>query len=177
MCIAAVHVHGLEVSSSAVRALVAAGDMRRARWMLGRPFARALHAGARTRHRFAAAGAHGQSGGLRRACCRPSASMSTRLTIGDRCFQAVTNVGNRPTFEGAGFSVESHILDFRAGRDERGDAAGTRVSAAAAAGDRVAFAGSAEGADLQGCARRSGISGCARCQPAGSASELGVRRD
>ena len=35
----AVRVRGLEVSSSAIRALVAAGDMRRARWMLGRPFA------------------------------------------------------------------------------------------------------------------------------------------
>ncbi len=35
----AVHVRGMEVSSSAVRALVAAGDVRRARWMLGRPFA------------------------------------------------------------------------------------------------------------------------------------------
>ena len=34
----AVCVHGLEVSSSAIRALVAAGDVRRARWMLGRPF-------------------------------------------------------------------------------------------------------------------------------------------
>ena len=36
----------------------------------------------------------------------------TRLTVGSRCFQAVTNVGNRPTFEGAGFGVETHILDF-----------------------------------------------------------------
>jgi riboflavin kinase / FMN adenylyltransferase len=34
----AVRVRGLEVSSSAIRALVAAGDVRRARWMLGRPF-------------------------------------------------------------------------------------------------------------------------------------------
>jgi riboflavin kinase/FMN adenylyltransferase len=33
-----VRVHGLEISSSAIRALVATGDMRRARWMLGRPF-------------------------------------------------------------------------------------------------------------------------------------------
>src|ERR1700676_2671638 len=33
-----VRVHGLEVSSSSVRELVAAGDMKRARWMLGRPF-------------------------------------------------------------------------------------------------------------------------------------------
>jgi len=40
----------------------------------------------------------------------------TRLTIGngegERCFESVTNVGNRPTFEGAGFGVETHILDF-----------------------------------------------------------------
>jgi riboflavin kinase / FMN adenylyltransferase len=36
----------------------------------------------------------------------------TRLHIAERCFRAVTNVGNRPTFEGAGFSVESHILNF-----------------------------------------------------------------
>jgi riboflavin kinase/FMN adenylyltransferase len=36
----------------------------------------------------------------------------TRLTVGGRCFQAVTNVGNRPTFGVASFAVESHILDF-----------------------------------------------------------------
>jgi riboflavin kinase/FMN adenylyltransferase len=36
----------------------------------------------------------------------------TRLTVGERCFQSVTNVGNRPTFGEASFAVESHILDF-----------------------------------------------------------------
>jgi riboflavin kinase/FMN adenylyltransferase len=40
----------------------------------------------------------------------------TRLTIGaaggGRCFQAVTNVGNRPTFGEDSFAVESHILNF-----------------------------------------------------------------
>ena len=36
----------------------------------------------------------------------------TRLTVGSRCFQAVTNVGNRPTFGEDSFAVESHILDF-----------------------------------------------------------------
>jgi riboflavin kinase/FMN adenylyltransferase len=40
----------------------------------------------------------------------------TRLIVqtqeGPRPFQAVTNVGNRPTFEGVGFGVETHILDF-----------------------------------------------------------------
>jgi riboflavin kinase/FMN adenylyltransferase len=37
----------------------------------------------------------------------------SRLTLGGRRFQAVTNVGNRPTFGEASFAVESHILDFQ----------------------------------------------------------------
>jgi riboflavin kinase / FMN adenylyltransferase len=108
---AAVRVHGLEVSSSATRELVATGDVRRARWMLGRPFAvRSTHV-------------HGRGVGSRLLV--PTLNLAaysgllpafgvyvTRLTIAGRCFQAVTNVGNRPTFQDAGFSVETHILDF-----------------------------------------------------------------
>ena len=107
----AVRVHGLDVSSSAVRALIASGDMKRARWMLGRPF------GVRSTQ------ARGRGIGTRLLV--PTVNLAaypgllpafgvyvTRLTIGERRFQAVTNVGNRPTFEGAGFSVETHILDF-----------------------------------------------------------------
>jgi riboflavin kinase/FMN adenylyltransferase len=106
-----VHVHGLEVSSSAVRALVAAGDMRRARWMLGRPFA------------VRSTQARGRGIGTRLLV--PTVNLApyeallpafgvyvTRLTVGGRCFQAVTNVGNRPTFGEASFAVESHILNF-----------------------------------------------------------------
>ncbi len=107
----AVRIHGLEVSSSAVRGLIAAGDMRRARWMLGRPFA--VHSNP----------ARGR--GIGSKLLVPTVNLAqydgllpgfgvyvTRLTVGERCFQAVTNVGNRPTFEGAGFGVETHILDF-----------------------------------------------------------------
>ena len=111
----AVRVHGLEVSSSAIRALVAAGDVRRARWMLGRPFE------VRSRQ------ARGRGIGTRLLV--PTVNLAayegllpgfgvyvTRLTVhtsdGERCFKAVTNVGNRPTFEGVGFGVETHILDF-----------------------------------------------------------------
>jgi riboflavin kinase/FMN adenylyltransferase len=117
----AVHVHkavtvrGLEVSSSAIRALVAAGDVRRARWMLGRPF------GVRSTQ------ARGRGVGSRLLV--PTVNLApyagllpgfgvyvTTLTIqtssGGRCFKAVTNVGNRPTFEGVGFGVETHILNF-----------------------------------------------------------------
>ena len=107
----AVRIHGLEVSSSAVRGLIAAGDMRRARWMLGRPFA--VHSNP----------ARGR--GIGSKLLVPTVNLAqydgllpgfgvyvTRLTVGERCFQAVTNAGNRPTFEGAGFGVETHILDF-----------------------------------------------------------------
>lgn len=107
----AVRVRGLEVSSSAVRALLATGDMRRARWMLGRPFS-VLSTQARGR-------------GIGTRLLVPTVNLSpydgllpafgvyvTRLFIGRRGFETVTNVGNRPTFGEASFAVESHILNF-----------------------------------------------------------------
>jgi len=107
----AVRVRGLEVSSSAIRSLVAGGDVRRARWMLGRPFA-VLSTRARGR-------------GIGTRLLVPTVNMApyegllpafgvyvTRLKLNGRRFQAVTNVGNRPTFGQASFAVESHILDF-----------------------------------------------------------------
>src|SRR4051812_9360062 len=106
-----VRVHGLEVSSSAVRERVAAGDMKRARWMLGRPF------GLRS--------TPVRDRGVGSRLLVPTVNLApyvgllpafgvyvSRLTIGNRRFQSVTNVGTRPTFEGAGFSVETHILNF-----------------------------------------------------------------
>jgi riboflavin kinase/FMN adenylyltransferase len=114
-----VHVHepvtarGLEVSSSAIRERLAAGDLTRARWMLGRPFA-VLSTQARGR-------------GIGTRLLVPTVNLApydgllpafgvyvTRMKIAGRCFQAVTNVGNRPTFGAASFAVESHILNFEA---------------------------------------------------------------
>jgi riboflavin kinase/FMN adenylyltransferase len=107
----AVCVRGLEVSSSAIRALVAAGDVRRARWMLGRPFT-VLSTPARGR-------------GIGTRLLVPTVNLAaydgllpafgvyvTRLKIAGHAFQAVTNVGNRPTFGAASFAVETHILNF-----------------------------------------------------------------
>jgi riboflavin kinase/FMN adenylyltransferase len=107
----AVRVHGMEVSSSAIRGLIAAGDVRRARWMLGRAFGVLSHP------------AKGRGVGTKLLV--PTVNLApyegllpgfgvyvTRLTVGERCFNAVTNVGNRPTFEGIGFGVETHILNF-----------------------------------------------------------------
>jgi riboflavin kinase/FMN adenylyltransferase len=108
---APVRTHGLEVSSSAIRALVSGGDMRRARWMLGRPFT------------VSSTQARGRGIGTRLLV--PTVNLAayeellpalgvyvSRITMAGRCFQAVTNVGNRPTIGEASFAVESHILDF-----------------------------------------------------------------
>jgi riboflavin kinase / FMN adenylyltransferase len=112
----ALHVRSLEVSSSAIRDLVAAGDMRRARWMLGRP--------------FSVRSTQKRDRGIGTLLLVPTVNLApcdgllpahgvyvTHLRVEQetgpaRCFQAVTNVGTRPTFEGAGFSVETHILNF-----------------------------------------------------------------
>jgi riboflavin kinase/FMN adenylyltransferase len=108
---APVRIHNLEVSSSAIRERIAAGDMTRARWMLGRPFAvrstQARGRGIGTRLLVPTVNLAAYSGLL------PEFGVYvTRITVAERCFQAVTNVGNRPTFGEASFAVESHILDF-----------------------------------------------------------------
>ena len=106
-----VRVHGLEVSSSAVRELVAAGDMKRARWMLGRPFGvrstpvRDRGVGSRLLVPTVNLASYG-------ALLPAFGIYVSQLTIGDRCFQGATYIGNRPTFADAGFSVETHILNF-----------------------------------------------------------------
>ena len=108
---APVKAHGLEVSSSAIRERVAAGDVTRARWMLGRPFAvrstQARGRGIGTRLLVPTVNLAAYDGLL------PAfGGYVTQLTVGGRSFQAVTNVVNRPTFGEASFAVESHILDF-----------------------------------------------------------------
>ena len=111
----AVETHGLTVSSTAIRELVAAGDVRRARWMLG--------------HTFAIRSTPARGRGIGGRLLVPTVNFAaypellpafgvyvTRLTIasaeGDRCFQSITNIGNRPTFGEPSFAVESHILNF-----------------------------------------------------------------
>jgi riboflavin kinase / FMN adenylyltransferase len=107
----AVRVRGLEVSSSAIRALVSAGDIRRARWMLGRNFV------------VLSTPASGR--GIGKRLLVPTVNLArydgllpafgvyvTRLKVNGHTFQSVTNVGNRPTFGESSFAVESHILDF-----------------------------------------------------------------
>lgn len=106
---------GGPVSSSRIRALIAAGDLHAARALLGRSFA------------VRSTPATGRGFGTRYTV--PTINLAaypellpghgvyvTTLRIGEgaaaETFEAVTNVGNRPTFGEDSFTVESHLLDF-----------------------------------------------------------------
>ncbi len=103
--------HGTAVSSSKVRETIELGDMRRARQLLGRPF------------EMIGTPAAGRGVGSRYVV--PTINLApylelapargvyvTCLKTGGERFQAVTNVGVRPTFGAESFAIESHILDF-----------------------------------------------------------------
>ena len=110
----ALEVHGIQVSSSGIRRLVAEGDVRRARWLLGRP--------------FTLLGQPERGRGIGTRLTVPTINLTesaelllpgkgvyvTRMQIEDACFDAVTNVGDRPTFADGSFAVETHLLDFPA---------------------------------------------------------------
>ena len=102
---------GEAVSSSRIRELVGAGDLGRARALLGRPFSVLTHPerGRGYGHRYAV----------------PTINLAqydeqlpangvyiTWTRVGDECFDSVTNVGNRPTFGADSFAIETHLLDF-----------------------------------------------------------------
>jgi riboflavin kinase/FMN adenylyltransferase len=104
-------VRGVPVSSSRIRQLIATGNIGQARALLGRPFS------------IASTPASGRGYGTRYTV--PTINLApysellpakgvyvTALKVGDETFDAVTNVGNRPTFGADSFTVESHILNF-----------------------------------------------------------------
>jgi riboflavin kinase / FMN adenylyltransferase len=108
----ALYVRGIQVSSSHVRRTIAAGDMATARALLGRPFS------------IRSTQIKGRGIGSRLTV--PTINFApydellpadgvyvTRLRIGPDVFNAVSNVGHRPTFGENSYAIESHLLDFR----------------------------------------------------------------
>ncbi|WP_353066302.1 riboflavin biosynthesis protein RibF [Tunturibacter psychrotolerans] len=109
------HLRGETISSSRVRQMIAEGDMNHVRALLGRSFA------------ICSTPASGRGYGTRYTV--PTINLArytellpangvyiTTLTVGEgassETFDAVTNVGNRPTFGADSFTVESHLLNF-----------------------------------------------------------------
>ena len=103
------------ISSTTIRGLIAEGNVSLARALLGRPFS------------ITGTPASGRGYGTRYTV--PTINLApydellpangvyiTTLTVGTgptaETFEAVTNIGNRPTFGADSFTVESHILNF-----------------------------------------------------------------
>jgi riboflavin kinase / FMN adenylyltransferase len=106
-------VHGLRVSSSAVRQALAAGDMKQTEALLGRPYAISGHV------------LHGRKLGrelgfrtlnMRLAHARPAAGGIFVVRVhglGPRALAGVASLGVRPTVEDAGrVLLESHVFDW-----------------------------------------------------------------
>jgi riboflavin kinase/FMN adenylyltransferase len=107
---------GNSISSSRIRRIIASGNVSLARVLLGRPFA------------IDSTPASGRGFGTRHTV--PTINLApyveilpahgvyvTTLEVGHgtphaETFQAVTNIGNRPTFGPDSFAVESHLLNF-----------------------------------------------------------------
>jgi riboflavin kinase / FMN adenylyltransferase len=102
---------GHHVSSSEIRKLMADGEVGKARALLGRPFSIFSNPG--------------RGRGYGHKYTVPTINLSrydelvpadgvyiTWLRVGDECFDAVTNIGNRPTFGADSFAIESHLLNF-----------------------------------------------------------------
>jgi riboflavin kinase/FMN adenylyltransferase len=107
-----IHIQGRAVSSTIVRRAVAEGDVTHAGRLLGRP--------------FALTGAVVTGTGTGRRVTVPTLNVSpeqellpsrgvyvtrTRFLGETRTYRSVTNIGNRPTFNGAALTVETHILE------------------------------------------------------------------
>lgn len=99
------------VSSSQIRKLISAGEMSRARTLLGRSFSIVSHPG--------------RGRGLGHKYTVPTINLVeynelvpgngvyiTRTRVAQEIFDSVTNVGVRPTFGTDGFAIETHLLDF-----------------------------------------------------------------
>ena len=104
--------NGDRISSSAIRAALEAGDVSKAAEWLGRPY--------RIAGEVIGGAQRGRSIGFPTAnidiweeqVIPANGVYACRTFLGGETFNAVTNVGVRPTFEGVGVTVEAHIFDF-----------------------------------------------------------------
>jgi riboflavin kinase / FMN adenylyltransferase len=104
-------VDGVPVSSSAIRSALQAGDVERAATMLGRPYAIAGD--------VVTGAGRGRTLGFPTANLTVDRPLLTRsgvyvcgADVDGQTWQAVVNVGVRPTFGDNALSVEAHLLDF-----------------------------------------------------------------
>ncbi|MFC2047090.1 bifunctional riboflavin kinase/FAD synthetase [Chloroflexota bacterium] len=106
-------INGEVVSSTAIRNALAGGDMRRVYNLAGRPFSLHGHiitgAGRGTGLGFPTANLDIDS----EQALPAEGVYATWAYINDKTYQAMTNVGRRPTFGGSERIVEVYILDYQ----------------------------------------------------------------
>lgn len=106
-----VKVAGMEVSSTKVREVIAAGDLRTAANLMGRT------------HFLSGPVVHGRERGRkigfptaniqsRTECLPPDGVYATRLILDDGPHASITNIGMRPTFAEPERTIEAHVFDF-----------------------------------------------------------------
>ena len=102
---------GHPVSSTSIRKLLEAGNIERARHLLGRV--------------FSISSTPGRGRGYGHKYTVPTINLArydelvpgngvyvTRTRVGTETFDSVTNIGNRPTFGEDSFAIETHLLNF-----------------------------------------------------------------
>jgi riboflavin kinase/FMN adenylyltransferase len=118
-----IRVDGHDVSSSAVRRTIAAGDVVLAATLLGRPH-RLGGRVVRGRQRGATIGFPTANVKVRVGMAPPDGVYAVRVQHRDVWYDAVANIGTNPTFGAAPRTLEAHIFDFSE------DLYGERVSVA-----------------------------------------------
>jgi riboflavin kinase/FMN adenylyltransferase len=103
------------VSSTAIRRAISTGDVGHAACLLGRPFALTgeVVSGTGTGRRFTFPTLN-LAPEQELLPCRGVYITRTMLESETESRPSVTNVGNRPTFNGAALSIETHLLDYSA---------------------------------------------------------------
>ena len=106
-----VHIENQPVSSTRIRQRVENGDMEAAECLLGRPFA--------VWGRVVRGDGRGRQIGFPTANLQQHGDLTAKIgvyacyvTLDDRVFDAVCNVGHAPTFGERGLRVEVHVLDY-----------------------------------------------------------------
>jgi riboflavin kinase/FMN adenylyltransferase len=104
-------VDGIAVSSSEIRAALQRGNLPAAARLLGRPYS--------IRGEVVRGAGRGRTLGFPTANVKPDRPLglpvgvyACRLAIGREQYQAVVNVGFRPTFGETELAIEAHVLDF-----------------------------------------------------------------
>lgn len=106
-----VTIDGAVVSSTRIRELIAAGEMRAAARLLGR------------NHFLSGTVVHGRERGRTigfptanldsaTECMPPDGVYAARVVLPDGAFGSITNIGMRPTFSEPARTIEAHIFDF-----------------------------------------------------------------